>query len=203
MVIHDLTVDGDNPGLTSGILRTGGGAPADLDARNGIIKNTNATYNNLEVYNVTVQNIYLRGIYSTGGSFNFHNNTVTNVQGDGYSIGMFAWGGPGTMANNTVSYANDAISANHSNGIQFLNNTVTHSGSGIHTDNSGDAGGVADLIQGNSVDCTDTPGENYGVWVFVPYIGATYNNNTVTNCEIGFSAWGTGAAVTTQFTNNT
>ena len=203
VIIHDLTVDGDNPSLTSGIVKAGGGDPADLDARNGIIKNTNATYNNLEVYNVTVQNIYLRGIYSPGGTFNFHDNTVTNVQGDAYSIGMFAWYGPGTMANNTVSYANDAISANHSNGIQFLNNTVTHSGSGIHTDNSGDAGGVADLIQGNNVDCTDTPAENYGVWVFVPYIGPTYDNNTVTNCEIGFSAWGTGAAVTTQFTNNT
>jgi VCBS repeat-containing protein len=202
VVIHDLTVDGDNPTLTSGIVRTGGGSAADLDARNGIIKNTNAVYNGLDVYNVTVQNIYLRGIYSTNGAFNFHHNTVTNVQGDGYSIAMFAWGGPGIMANNTVSYANDGISANHSNGIQFLHNTVTHSGSGIHTDNSGDAGGVADMIQGNHVDCTDTPGA-YGVWVFVPYIAPTFNDNMVTNCDIGISAWGTGAAVTTQFTHNT
>ena len=43
--IHDLTVDGDNPALTSGIERGG----ADLDARNGIIKNTTGTYNALEV----------------------------------------------------------------------------------------------------------------------------------------------------------
>ena len=198
VVIHDLTVDGDNPALTSTYNRGG----ANLDARNGIIKNTDATYNSLEVYNVTVKNIYLRGIYSTGGSFNFHNNTVTNVQGDGYSIAMFAWYGPGTMANNTVSYANDAISANHSNGIQFLDNIVTHSSSGVHTDNSGDGGGVADLIQGNNVECTGTSGA-YGIWVFVPYIAPTVNNNTVTNCDYGLSAWGTGAAVTTQFTNNT
>ena len=139
VLIHDLTVNGDNPTLTSGIVRAG----ADLDARNGIIKNTDATYNNLEVRNVTVKNIYLRGIYSTGGTFNFHHNTVTNVQGDGYSIGMFAWYGPGTMANNNVSYTNDAISANHSKGIQFLNNTVTNSASGIHTDNSGDSAGCS------------------------------------------------------------
>lgn len=198
VVIHDLTVDGDNPNLTSGIVRNG----ADLDARNGIIKNTNATYNGLEVYNVTTKNIYLRGIYSTGGTFNFHHNTVTNVQGDDYSIAIFAWGGPGTIANNTVSLANDGISANHSSGIQFLNNVITQSGSGIHTDNSGDGGGVADLIQGNSVDCTGVSGA-YGIWTFVPYLAPTVNNNTITNCDVGLSAWGQGAAVTHSFTNNT
>ena len=198
VTIHDLTVEGDNPALTSGIVRGG----ADLDARNGIIKNTDANYNNLEVYNVTVQNIYLRGVYSTGGSFNFHNNTVTNVQGDGSSIAMFAWGGPGTMQSNTVSYANDAISANHSSGIQFLGNTVTNSLSGIHTDNSGDGGGVSDLIQGNQIDCTGTTGA-YGIWTFVPYLAPTVNNNTVVNCDVGLSAWGQGAAVTHTFTNNT
>ena len=80
---------------------------------------------------------------------------MTNVQANLSSIGMFAWGGPGTMADNTVSYCSDAISANHSKGIQFLHNTVTNSASGIHTDNSGDGGGVADLIQGNTV--TDGP----------------------------------------------
>ena len=55
------------------------------------------------------------------------------------------------MAGNTASYCNDAISANHSKGIQFLNNVVSHSASGIHTDNSGDGGGVADVIKGNTV----------------------------------------------------
>ncbi len=199
VVIHDLTVDGDNPALTSSYDLGG----ANVDARNGIIKNTDATYNGLEVYNVTVQNIYLRGIYSTGGSFNFHDNIVTNVQGDGYSIGMFAWYGPGIMQHNTVSYANDAISANHSNGIQFLNNTVTFSGSGVHTDNAGDSGGVADLIQGNHVDCTGSTLGKYGIWTFVPYIAPTVNINTIINCDPGLAAFGQGAAVTPQFTNNT
>lgn len=201
VVIHDLAIDGDNPFINSGVVRGG----ADLNARNGIIKNTNATYNNLEVHNVSVRNIYLRGIYSTGGSFNFHDNVVTNVQGEYASIAIFAWGGPGIIESNDVSYANDGISANHSSGIQFLNNTVTYSGSGIHTDNSGDAGGVADLIQGNTVNCTGVSGA-YGIWTFVPYIAPTVNNNTITNCDIGLSAWagrfGVGPIVTTQFTNN-
>jgi hypothetical protein len=199
VVIHDLTVDGDNPALT-GSSNVGG---ANLDARNGIITNHAAgVFNGLEVFNTTVKNIYLRGMYaSSSGTFNFHDNTVTNVQAEGASIAMFAWGGPGAMANNTVSFANDAISANHSKGIQFLDNTVTNSLSGIHTDNAGDGGGVADLIQGNTVDCTDTPGA-YGVWTFVPYIAPTVNDNTVTNCDVSLSAWGQGAAVTHQFTNN-
>ncbi len=195
--IHDLTIDGDNPALTSSVVRGG----ADLDARNGIIKNTDATYDNLEVYNTTVKNIYLRGIYSTNGSFDFHNNTVSNVQGEGASIAIFAWGGPGVIKDNAVSYANDAISANHSKGIQFVNNTVTYSLQGIHTDNSNDSGGVADLIEGNNIDCTGVS-DGYGVFTFVPYVAPTVNNNTITKCAVGLSAWGEGAPVITQFTNN-
>ncbi len=198
VTVQNMTLDGDNPLLNSGIVRGG----ADLDARNGIITDhTTGTYANLEVHHCTVKNIYLRGMYaSTSSTFNFHHDTVTNVRGDGGSIGMFAWGGPGTMADNTVSYCNDAISANHSKGIQFLRNTVTHSASGIHTDNSGDGGGVADLIQGNTV--TDGVG-GYGIWTFVPYLAPTVEDNVITNCDIGLSAWGQGAAVTHIFQRNT
>lgn len=202
VVIHDLTVDGDNTALTSGIVRNG----ADLDARNGIITNHHAgVYNGTEIYDVTVRNIYLRGIYaSSGGSFNIHDNTIQNVRGDGGSIGIMAWSSAGTISGNTVSEANDAIAANHSKGILFLNNTVTNSGSGVHSDNAGDAGGVADLLQGNSVSDCDPNG--YGVWTFVSYIAPVVDNNTVSNCAIGLSAWGggfSGPLVTTQFTNNT
>ena len=195
--IHDLTIDGDNPALTSNIDRDG----ADLDARNGIIKNTTGTFNNLEVYNTTVKNIYLRGIYSTGGTFNFHHNTVTNVQGDYYSIAIFAWYGPGTITNNVVSNANDAIAANWSKGIQFLDNTVTSSGTGVHTDNAGSGSTTADLIQGNTI--SNCKPDGYGIFVFVPYIAPTVNNNTITNCTVGLSAWGQYNPVMTQFTNNT
>ena len=205
VVIHDLTVDGDNPSLTSGIVVNG----ADLDARSGIVEDyyDAGVWNNLTVYNVTVQNIYLRGLYTSSGGtgVNFHDNTVTNVAGESGSIAIMSWQGTGVIANNTVSYANDAIAANHSAGIQFLNNTVTNSGSGVHTDNAGDGGGTADLIQGNSVsDCTT---DGYGVWVFVSYIAPTVDNNTITNCSIGLSAWGGSFApdptVTAIFTNNT
>ena len=86
-----MTIDGDNTALTSGIVAGG----ADLDARNGIITNHGSgVYQNLEVYKVTVQNIYLRGMYaSSGGTFNFHDNTVNNVQANAGSIAMFNFGG--------------------------------------------------------------------------------------------------------------
>ena len=201
VTISGLTINGDNPSLTSAV-NVGG---ANIDARNGIITNHPlGTFNGLDVHNVTVRNIYLRGIYaSSGGTFNFHDDTVTNVQADPASIAMFAYGGPGTMAHNTVAGANDAISANHSKGIAFVDNVVTNSPSGVHTDNTGDGGGVADLISGNSVTCS--PG-GYGVWVFVPYIAPTVHGNTVTNCFVGLGAFGGAFApsptVTTPFTDN-
>ena len=67
---------------------------------------------------------------SSGGSFNFHHNTVQNVQGNASSIGMFNFGGSGIFDHNNVSDCNDAISSNHSTGCQFTFNTVTNSSSG-------------------------------------------------------------------------
>jgi len=198
VTITGLTVDGDNPALTSGV--TAGGA--DLDARNGIITNHDAgIFNNLVVHHVTVKNIYLRGIYASSlGSFNFHHNTITNVQADPASIAIFAWGGPGLMTDNTVSWANDAISANHSKGIQFLRNTVTHSASGVHTDNSGDGGGVADLIEDNTV--TNCMKDGYGVWVFVPYNAPIVRHNTVKGCAVGLGLFAAATTTPTLFEAN-
>jgi hypothetical protein len=198
--IHDLAVDGDNPDLTGGV-NVGG---ANVDARNGIITNhALGVYNDLEVYNVDISNIYLRGLYaSSGGTFYFHDNTVNNVQGDPSSIAIFAFGGTGTIESNTVTDANDAIAANWSDGIQFLNNVVSQSGSGIHTDNAGEfASDTPDLIEGNTI--SNCKADGYGIFVFVPYMGPVVNNNTITGCAVGLSAWGQAQPVTTQFTNNT
>jgi hypothetical protein len=159
VTIHDMTLDGDNPNLTSGIEVNG----ADIDARNGIITNHAAgVYNNLTIYNCTVKNIYLRGIYaSSGGTFYIHDNTVDNVAADAQSIAIMNFGGGGPLTDgsghvssfvsNHVSNSNDGIVSNYSMGTQYLNNTVTTSGSGVHTDNNGVNGGTADLIEGNTV----------------------------------------------------
>ena len=198
VTIHDLTADGDNTTLTSGTVAGG----ADLDARNGIITNHSlGVYQNLEVYNVTIQNIYLRGIYaSSGGSFNFHENTVANVQANPASIGMFNFGGSGAFTNNTVSDCNDGIASNWSTGTTYTGNTVSSSGSGIHTDNNGGSGGVADIISNNTVLNSDLNG--YGIWVFAPYLNVQVTNNIVTNVDVGMAAAGQQAAVTVSFSGN-
>jgi hypothetical protein len=199
VTIRHLTADGDNPTLTSGIVRGG----ADLDARNGIVENYYAgVYNNLQVHNVTVKNIYLRGIYASsyGTGFNFHHNTVQNVQGESQSIGIFNFGGSGAISDNSVSDCNDAIGANWSRGTQFLGNTVTNSGSGIHSDNNGGMGGVGDLIQGNTV--TNSTAGGYGIWTFVPYLPITVQNNTISGVDVGLAASGQAAPVSTSFVSN-
>ncbi len=181
--ISQLTVNGDNTSVNTGISVGG----ANVDARNGIITNHSlGTFSGLSVDHVSLENIYLRGIYaSSGGTFSFTNNTVDNVQGDAGSIGMFDFSGSGTMSNNVVSHTNDALSANWSTGTTFSGNTITSSLSGVHTDNNGGSGGSADVITGNHVSACESGG--YGVWAFVPYRQVTISNNTVSGCDVGMA----------------
>ncbi len=186
VTITKLTLEGDNPTLTSGVVVEG----KDIDARNGIITNhLMGTFNNLAVSKVKVSDVYLRGIYaSSGGTFNFSRDTVENVQGEEASIAMFNFEGSGVMEKNRVSKANDAISSNWSKGTQYVKNTVTASGSGVHTDNNGGSGGVADVIAGNKISQCKENG--YGIFVFVPYVSATVENNRITGCYVGLAAFG-------------
>jgi hypothetical protein len=186
VTISKLALEGDNPGLTSGVIRGG----KDIDARNGIIENHElGKYTNLTVSGVSVADVYLRGIYaSSGGVFHFNHDTVENVAGEEASIAMFAFEGEGEMADNKVSNANDAISANWSKGTRFIDNVVRKSGSGVHTDNNGGSGGSADVIEGNKISECNTNG--YGIFVFVPYVSATVHANKVKGCYIGLAAFG-------------
>ena len=198
--ISGLTVDGDNTSLTGG-ENVGG---ANIDARNGIIEDFHSgVFNNTNVHDVTVKNIYLRGIYaSTGGSgFKIDNNTVDNVQGSDQSIAIFNFGGAGEIAGNDVSNASDAIATNHSLGTNIFGNVVTSSGSGIHSDNNGDsAGAVADSIHNNNVSM-GTAGA-YGIFVFVPYVNVSVANNTISGVEVGLAAFG-GQGGSANFSGNT
>lgn len=200
VTIESLRLEGDNPALTSGVVAGG----ADIDARNGIITDhtLGVPITNLTVRDVTVADIYLRGIYaSTGnGTFAFTDNRVDNVQADPASIAIFAFTSSGVMSGNRVTHASDAISANWSNGIQFLDNDVSQSASGIHTDNSGEFGST-DLIRGNRVhDCTT---DGYGIWVFAPYSSPTVDGNRVSGCAVGLAVFGSQAAgAAPTFSNN-
>ena len=195
VTIENITLEGANPALAgSGTLVDG----ARINARNGIIDDyLVGDFNNLTVSNVIVRDIYLRGIEVTydnvpGQTFTLTHNTVTNVQADPSSVAMLNFGDSGVMSYNTVTNANDAISANWSTGTQFLDNRISKSGSGIHTDNNGGSGGIADTIQGNSVSaCTK---DGYGIWVFVPYVSATVENNSVKGCYVGLGVYGSGVS---------
>jgi hypothetical protein len=189
VTIKNMTLEGDNPTNNSGIVVGG----ADIDARNGIIENwTLGTFTNLTVSHVTVRDMYLRGIEAVGAikgeTFTFDENTVANVQGSPSSIAVFNSGGSGVISGNKVSGSNDAISANWSFGTQFVNNVVTNSASGIHTDNNGGAGGSADLIRDNTVrDCMK---DGYGIWVFATYVSQVVDGNDVKGCYVGLAVFG-------------
>jgi hypothetical protein len=197
VTIHDLTLDGDNPALL--------GIPignADVDARNGIITNhLTGTYTNLSVHDVTVKNVYSRGIYaSSGGTFAFDHNTVRNVQGDSASAAIQNFNGAGSMTNNLVSEAYDGLAATQSHGTQFLNNIVLAAFTGIHTDEPGKNTGAADLIQNNQISGCTINGQ--GVRVLMPYIAPLVRQNTVTGCDVGLAAHGHGTSVAASFSAN-
>lgn len=199
--ITGLTVDGINPNLT--------GHTTAISARDGISTDfrTNTAYTGYKVHDVTVQDIFLRGIQSNSsdGRFEFRNNTVNNVKSDPSSIAIFNSTGGGIIDGNHVSGANDAISANHSYGTTFTNNTITNSGSGIHTDNNNDgAGGTADVIANNTITCGVKDG--YGIFTFVPYKDVSIHDNAIKACAVGVGAFGglfgSQPIATSTFTHN-
>lgn len=200
VTIDQLTINGDNPSLTSGKLVAG----SDIDARNGIITDhtTGLVFNNLTVHHVTIQNIYLRAVYaSSGGTFNFNNNLVFNVQGNPSSIALFNFGGSGSFTGNTVINANDGIVSNWSKGTTYTGNIVIGSGSGIHTDNNGGSGGIGDVISNNQI--LNSKPDGYGIWVFAPYRPVTVQNNSISGVAVGLASAGQQLPVTTTFTGNT
>ena len=62
----------------------------------------------------------------------------------------------------------------------------------MHTDNNGDSGGSADVIEGNKISACNSNG--YGIFVFVPYVSPTVKANKVKGCYIGLAAFGSGVS---------
>ncbi len=206
VTIANLRIEGANPNLTGGVMVGG----ASVNARNGIVddfRNYPTVYDGLTVQDVIMSDIYHRGIYeaSGGSGFRFVDNTVSNVQGSAESVAIFNFGGSGLIEGNTVSAANDAISANWSGGTQFLDNTVVDSGSGIHTDNSGWSG-TPDVIEGNTIENCTTGG--YGIFTYAQDGVVTVSNNVVRGCYVGLAVFGSALApgsatgVSTAFVGN-
>ena len=209
VTIDNLTVDGNNSALTSGISVGG----VDVDARNGIVTDYNQfnSVDGLDVHDTTVQNIYFRGIEVADdspddpASYRLEDNTVTNVQGDSNnSIGIFVYGDSGTISGNIISNAVAGIATNHSRGAKISQNTITGAATGIHSDNNGDLGGVnaADQITKNTISA-GVSSSSYGILVFVPGLDFTVDSNTVSGVLVGLAAVGGGAGNTVTFSDNT
>ncbi len=163
VTIHDMTLDGNNPILTSGVVVNG----VDVDARNGIIGDYYAaTPNNLTVYNVTVRNVYLRGIYATGTGpltgVDFHDNVVQNVAGlSDHSVAMMFWNVTGSMVDNTVEDVVRGLAC-------FVDSTC--------------------LLQGNVITDAEESGI-YVSWNLASPAGTTVTNNTVTGGWMGIEIY--------------
>ncbi|MBK7094709.1 MAG: hypothetical protein IPH57_06590 [Saprospiraceae bacterium] len=202
VTIQNLTLKGDNPGLNSGVLSGG----VDVDARNGIITDylnyPTEVFNNLNINNVTIRDIYLRGVNNYKGTgFNFHHNNVINVAGEASSIAMFNSQGAGIFNANVLDQVNDGIASNHSQGTVYSYNIITNAKSGIHTDNNGSGGGTADVINNNDISLGKPSA--YGIFVFAPYLNVAVQNNNVSGTYVGIASYGQQAAVTPAFTGNT
>jgi hypothetical protein len=198
VTIVDLAIDGNNPALTSGTLVRG----VDVDARNGVVTDTGGPFNGLEVRNVTVTNVYLRGIEaSSGGTFAVEQSRVANLADDPQAVAIFDSDGAGRIEGNLVVDAAAAIATNRSQGTRIAGNTVRRSATGIHSDNAGlVAGSSPDVLENNVVsDCT---GDGFGVWSFAPYVPVTVRGNRVSRCSVGLAELGQNAAVHDLFVGN-
>lgn len=188
VTIENLKLDGNNPTLTSGHVTEG----QDIDARGGIVEDYEAgKFDGLTVRKVSIQNIWERALYasSEGEGFVFTRNTIQNVQGEEESIAVFNFGGSGEITDNTITNAGDAIAGNWSKGTKIEGNKIHKAAVGIHTDNNGGFGGVADTIKGNEVSYCTTDG--YGIFTFASRVSApTVESNKVVGCDVAFAAFG-------------
>jgi hypothetical protein len=202
VTIENLSVNGNNPKLTSGDVEEG----QDIDARGGIVEDYGAgKFNDLTVTKVSISNIWERGLYasSEGTGFNFNHDTVNNVQGEEESIGIFDFGGSGEIVHDSVSNSQDGIALNWSTGTKIEDNKITKTPSGIHTDNNGGFGGTADVIKNNEVSYCAANG--YGIFTFATRVSAaTVESNKVNACDVAFAAFGSEGVAGTdvKFTDN-
>ncbi len=129
VVIHDLTLNGRNPGGSN-----------DVDALTGI-RNTDS-YDGLEVYNTTISDFFMYGIQiGANSSFNIHDNTFENIQGipgiqmaSGIRVASnHSEAGTGIIENNLFSGNDYGVSLQDSN-ILLTGNNFTGNLNGLRID---------------------------------------------------------------------
>ena len=155
----------------------------------------------MTVQDVTIENVYNVGISdrSYDGTFDFRNNTITNVGGYG-SDGIFTYESNGTISNNSVAWAGAGIQSNWG-ALSVTGNTVENSNWGVFMGNIGEPAGYADggstTISGNTVSScwgqsffAGSSGDSeLGIALFAPFAptAETVSGNTVTGCSTGLA----------------
>lgn len=174
--IYDITFDGDNPNLGSGI-----------DARNGIIGDyRTGPWNDLTVFHCEMKNVLHRGIYATGGSGHlFQGNLVRNCRGLYLeSAGIMFWGSTGQIIGNDVADCSLAVATHAGSSALVQGNVLARSDLGV-------------LANG-----TSAPQEIAGNWIEecgqgVQLIGinadVTVRDNDILACTTGVTFFGSNA----------
>jgi len=193
VVIQDLEIDGDNPGISGGYAYGG----ADINAVRGIFMN-GTMYNHTQIDNVTLRNLG-RGVNLYGGQNHLiTNNSASNLggpAGDGnYGYGILLMGdSSATITDNSVSDAMTAgifMQNNHSaNATQISDNTVTNASIGLGWNML--YGGANGIFENNTVD-----GAELGMQVTSitnGYLEIRNNHFTLSSGsdEWGFYVWNT------------
>lgn len=192
--IEYLTVDGNNPTISSGVTING----VDVDARNGIIHNYNTgAWDGLVVHDVEVANCYLRGIYAVppgGQSLDgvaFYDNVVRNVAGlHDDSLGILARGSiNAVLRDNRVEDTMRGIGCFAGSSCLVQGNVITDAlDSGIYVSWNLDAYYTitgTTLVTGNQV-----TGGWMGMEIYYQDVPLTVTHNMVDDAIVGIDVGG-------------
>jgi hypothetical protein len=185
VTIHDLTLDGNNPSLTSRVRVNG----VDVDARNGIIGDHYVLApDNLTVYSVTVENVYWRGIYGAGNAhitgLDFHDNVVRNVAGLGHSAAIAFWEGAGSMVGNTVEDAARGLQCEFRSGCLIQDSVVSDTRIGVSIGNNLASSGAV-TVTGNTIS-----GGATGIDAYHQPAPLTVISNSINGAAVGIAIGG-------------
>ena len=196
-------------GVTISNLTVEGAVGGTIYARNGIVENDSPTpFSNTNINNVTVKDVYYRGINLGGTNFSITACTLNNITGDPLSAAIANIGGSGAIGSLTAGAGNTITSATagilDSNAIKsiILGNTISSVNVGIHVDSVGSgANGGYDVIQANNISSqTGTTGK--GIYALAPVGNVSVQYNTVTGFDTGLALYSGSSKGTATFLGN-
>jgi hypothetical protein len=197
VTIQDIEVNGSNT-LIAGIETTVNGVV--IDARNGIIVDLNFSnaYKNIQLFNITVRNVFMRAIQVATNSGNensctIQNCTVENAQGNSGAIGIFLNFGSGLIQDNILDHA--AITVNYTHAVIISRNKISNYGECLHVDNSENI-----IVDANIIDSRVL--NTQALYIFQTNKPVIVSNNIIRNAGVGISVLGSDYGSLVTLKNN-